>query len=417
MNKGLTAAIAWRYLRSKKSMSAVAAISIISLCGMAVATAAIICVLSVFNGFKEITSGRLSHLSADVSVTPSQGKAFSDADSILSLVRAIPGVQRATPVVSDNALVIANNRETPVRLMGVVAPEFRKVTAVDSTILEGGSYDISFDKTGEDASHLLLSIGTAMNTGALIGEEITLFVPRRYGRLNPANPLASLNIESASCRGVFQTQHSEYDANTVICDIETARTLFDYGTEATSIEISAAPGTSPERLASDIESHLGKSVTAKDRLRQQEMYFRMSSIEKWVSFLLLIFILIIASFNIISSMSMLIIEKQRSMSTLHSLGMSKRRVGRIFFWQSIFVCMIGGAAGIGIGALLCLLQQKYGFLKLSADPTALSTNVYPVALHLSDVLATAAIIVMISAATGAISAAFARSRIKVAANS
>lgn len=413
MNKGLSAAIAWRYLRSKKSMSAVAAISIISLCGMAVATAAIVCVLSVFNGFKELTSARLSNLTADVSITPAKGKTFSDGDSIRNIIKGIPGVEDATAVVSDNALAIANNRETPVKLLGVTPDEYRKITSVDSTLIEGSRYHISFAETEEEESGVVIAIGVAMNTNALMGDELTLFVPRRYGRLNSANPLASLNIQSAINNGIFSTQHSEYDANTVICDIEFARTLFDYDTEATSIEVAAKPNVDPANLALQIEKTLGKGVVAKDRLRQQEMYFRMASIEKWVSFLLLIFILIIASFNIISSMSMLIIEKQNSMSTMHTLGMTKRRIGSIFFWQSMYVCLIGGIVGIGIGALLCIIQQNYGIIRLTADPSALATSVYPVALKLTDIAATAVIILVISISTGALSAAFARSRIQL----
>lgn len=413
MNKGLSAAIAWRYLRSKKSMSAVAAISIISLCGMAVATAAIICVLSVFNGFKELTSAHLSNLTADVSVTPAKGKTFFNGDSLRNIIKGIPGVADATEIVSDNALAIANNRETPVRLFGVTPDEYRRITSIDSTLIEGSRYDISFAETDEEQSGVVIAVGVAMNTNALMGDELTLFVPRRYGRLNPANPLASLNIQSAVNNGIFRTQHSEYDVNTVICDIELARTLFDYDTEATSIEVAAKPNVDSAELALQIEKKLGTGVVAKDRLRQQEMYFRMTSIEKWVSFLLLIFILIIASFNIISSMSMLIIEKQNSMSTMHTLGMTKRRIGSIFFWQSVYVCLIGGTVGIGIGALLCIIQQNYGLIKLTADPSALATSVYPVALKLTDIAATAVIILVISISAGALSAAFARSRIQL----
>ena len=204
--------------------------------------------------------------------------------------------------------------------------------------------------------------------------------------MNLANPMSSFLTDSVSVAGIFQAMQSDYDNNTVICDITTARNLFQYTTEATQLEVKATPGTDLPALASDIELSLGPNALAKDRARQQQTNFRMVEIEKWVTFLLLIFILLIASFNIISTLCMLIIEKQHSMATLSALGMSRKSIGATFWWESMYVSMSGGIAGIITGLALCLIQEHFGLIKLGGDPEAMIITAYPVAVEWSDVL-------------------------------
>lgn len=407
--RALPARIAWRYLRAPKSHSAVSAISVISVVGVAVATAAIICVLSVFNGFRGLLNESLDTLSPDVLITPALGKTFQNTDSLLTAVRSVNGVEIAMPAVCDNALVIAESREMPVMVRGVIPKEYPIITSVDSTLLDGNP--ISSFSNNEAA----ISVGVARRLAIFesSGTPLFIFTPKREGRVNLANPISSFVTDSLTVESIFQTRQSEYDENTVICDIEIARTLFQYDDEATQIEVKGNPGISPQALASRIRMQLDGEVIIKDRMQQQDMNFHMISIEKWITFLLMVFILLIASFNIISTLCMLIIEKQQSMATLVALGMTRKAIGKTFWWESIFVSLIGGLAGIVVGLALCLMQQHFGFIKLGGDPQTMIISAYPVAVEWSDIGLALAPVIIIGLITASISSAFAKSRIEL----
>lgn len=409
----LPAGVAWRYLRAPKSHTAVSAISIISVVGVAVATAAIICVLSVFNGFKGLLSDKLDILAPDILVSPASGKVFADADSVAAAVAAIAGVESVSPTVVENALAIFNSREMPVTLRGVTPQVFSATTAVDSIILPPADPDAPRLESiaGFSRSDALVSVGVAAQLG--IGDTdspLMVFAPRREGRVNLANPVSSFITDSIYPAGIFQAMQSDYDEKLVICHIDAARDLFQYSTEATSLEIKLSPEADPSQTAALVAAALGPSAVVKDRLRQQEMNFRMISIEKWVSFLLLIFILLIASFNIISTLCMIIIEKQQSMSTLSALGMTRRDIGKIFWWESLYVSAAGGLAGMVLGVSLCLVQQHFGIIKLGGDPDAMIVAAYPVVVEWSDLLIAAIPVAATGLATAFISSAFARTR-------
>ena len=404
----LPARIAWRYLRAPKSHSAVSAISIISVVGVAIATAAIVCVLSVFNGFRGLLSNTLDLLAPDVLVTPATGKTFADADSLLNIINKIDGVGTAMPTVTDNALAIYNAKEMPITLRGVVPEIYSEITEIESLFVNGEGI------AGYSPDDAAVSVGLAQQLGTGAGSEgLFLFAPRREGRVNLSNPMASFLTDSVSVRGIFQSLQSEYDENTVICDISTARELFQYTTEATAIEINTDPDADISGVASEIHKALGEKAVVKDRFQQQETHFRMVNIEKWMTFLLLIFILMIASFNIISTLCMLIIEKQSSMATMSALGMNRRQIGKTFWWESIYVSLAGGIGGIIIGVALCLIQEKFGLIKLGGDPDILVVHAYPVIVEWSDLLVALIPVAAIGIITAWISAAFARSRVDI----
>lgn len=414
MRLATSAAIARRYLVSKKSHSAVGAISAVSICGMAIATAAIICVLSVFNGFKDVIGGRLNAMSPDILVSPVKGKVMENADSLAAALSSTEGVALAIPSLTDNALTLCNTREMPVTIKGVDLGRYRRIVSVDSLIIddfmvveEEPNADTGRDDSPEEA---IFSVGAASGLSALPGSEVLLFTPRRMGRVNLSNPAASFLTDSVVVAQVFRSDQSEYDENLILVDLELARELLQYDTEASAIEIAAKPGTDIDKLRSGLAEKLGDSFTVKDRMRQQEMNFRMISIEKWVTFLLLFFILVIASFNIISSLSMLVIEKDESMATLRALGMSRRRIGAVFAWESIYVSAIGGLAGILLGVGLTLLQQQFGLIKLQGDPATLTLAAYPVRLDPTDILITFIPVIAIALVTALLTSSFARSR-------
>lgn len=412
MSTHLTAAIAWRYLFSKKSHAAVGTISTVSVCAMAVATAAIICVLSVFNGFREVIGSRLDTLAPDIMVTPARGKVFEDAEALAARLAKLPQVSVATPTLSDNALIICNSQEMPVTLKGVVPEEYARVTAVKSLIPKDYGEYISSGQQQSSQVPVVLSIGSAARLGAYPGDEALIFAPKREGRVNLANPAASFFTNSILVSGVYQSDQQQYDRDGVIIPIQAARDLFQYDLHASAIEILLKPGVDPASAEADIRRTLGDTYVVKDRMKQQEMNFRMVSIEKWVSFMLLVFILVIACFNLISALSMLVLEKENSMSVLSSMGLSKQRIGAVFAWESIFVSAAGGVSGILLGLGLCLLQQHFGLIQIN-DAANSIVHSYPVAVKPIDILITLVPVIALGLVTALVTAAFARRRIQV----
>lgn len=399
--------IAWRYLTSPKSHGTVSAISIISVVGVAVATAAIVIVLSVFNGFRLHLNSRLDTLTADVSISPSRGKTIVNADSLAMTLENLPGVSIAMPSISDNALVIANSREMPIMLRGIYPEQFSIITSIDTLLLDGNPI------ANYNPSQSSLSVGVAQRLGIYsIDEEIVIFAPRRIGRINTANPATSFLSDSLQVSSVFRSLQDEFDDNTIFCDISTARNLFQYDTEATSLEIKASDGYDISRLTTELSEFLGEDFIVKDRFRQQEVNFRMVSVEKWLTFLLLAFILLIASFNIIATLCMLIVEKQNSLTTLSDIGMSRRQIGAVFWWESILVTLSGAVSGIVIGVILSLLQEKFSLIKLAGDPETLIITAYPVAVEWVDLAITCIPIAIIGIITAFISRSFAISLVR-----
>lgn len=423
---GLAARIALRYLKSKKSHGAVSAIAAVSIAGVAIATAAVVCVLSVFNGFKSVLQDKFDTMAPDIEITPAKGKVFASLDSTMNLIRETPGVEEVMPMVTDKALAIYEGRELPVTIKGVETEKMAEGTGITRTILPGGRMPAEFYEEMPDFEYIedyeawladtpkpeaLPSIGTAVRLGNMIeGDNFLLFAPRREGHYNPANPATSFMVDSVRISGIFETKQREYDEDMVIVPIGLARHLFQYEDEATSIEVSAKKGDLGA-LKAALAEKLGAGFSIRDREEMQEINFRMVNIEKWVSFLLLAFILMIAGFNIISTMTMLVLEKRRQTGVMNALGMRRGMIGRIFAGESIMVGLSGGIIGLCLGILLCWLQQEFGLVKLAGDPSKLLMTVYPVKLIWSDVAIAFAPCVVLGLLTAAVASSFARSRI------
>ena len=429
----LTRWIAYRYLKSKKSHGAVSAIATISIAGVAIATAAVVCVLSVFNGFRSALEVKFDTMAPDIVVTPVKGKVINNPDSTISLLEGVPGIRTVMPVVTDKALAIYEGRELPVTIKGVDPEKMVETTGIKKTILEGGKMPAAYYEEMPDFEYIedyeaylantprpeaLPSIGAAVRLGNMMeGDEFLLFAPRREGRYNPANPTASFVADSVKITGIFETKQREYDEDMVIVPIGLARHLFQYDGQASSLELKLSQDVSLSDTKAMIEKRLGREFTVRDCTEMQEVNFRMINIEKWVSFLLLVFILMIAGFNIISTMTMLVLEKRRQMSIMNALGMRKGRIGAVFKNESLMVSLIGGVIGIALGVLLCWLQQEFGLIRLAGDPSKLLMTTYPVKLIWSDVLIAFAPCVVLGFITALIAASFARSRVTAIHNS
>ena len=420
--------IAWRYLRSKKSHGAVSAIAAVSVAGVAIATAAVVVVLSVFNGFKEVLSDRFDIMTPDIVVEPVYGKVFANADSVMEVAASVGGVETVMPVVSDKALAVFEGRELPVTLKGVDMDKYSRVTSIKDILMKGGRMPSDYYEAMPEAfdnyedyeaymekaqvPEVLPSIGAAMRLGgAMADDSFIIFAPRREGRYNPANPLASFVTDSVRISGVYQSRQKEYDEDMVVVPIGMARHLFQYEDEATGLEIKVGKGSDASAVKAAVAQKLGKEFRVKDRMEMQEVNFRMINIEKWVSYLLLFFILVIATFNIVSTMTMLVLEKRRPMAILNSLGMSRGGVAGVFRNESVLVSLLGGVIGIALGVGLCLLQEHYGLIKLAGDPATLLMTVYPVRIIWWDVLLAFLPSVVLGFGTALVAGAFAKSRI------
>ncbi|MCM1483519.1 MAG: ABC transporter permease [Muribaculaceae bacterium] len=393
--------IALRYLFAKKSHNAVNVISIVSTVGVAVATASIVCVLSVFNGFTALSMERLSVVSPDVMVTPVRGKVIADADAMAASLGEVEGVAVAYPVIDDQALAMYHNRQIPVRVIGVPA-ESDTSLMLEPPLIDG-SYMVR-DSLNEGIGYAALSVGVAMQLGARPGyfDWLALYAPKRVGRFNPANPMGAFMTDSLCVSAVYEVEDNEFDANTLMVPMDVARGLFDYASEASCVYVGLAPGTRADEAVRRIEAAVGSGYAVRDRLRQQESSFRMIEIEKWITFAMLAFILAIASFNVVSTLSMLIIEKSADIFTLRALGASARMIRRVFLLEGWLISLVGGACGLVAGVALVLAQQWGGFIKLGGDPSRMSISVYPVQLQVWDIVAVGVLVALTGYVFGAV---------------
>ena len=387
--------IALRYLRSKKSHSAVNIISIVSVCGVIVATAAIVCVLSVFNGFSKLIHSKLSMLDADIAITATLGKTIADADSVAAVARGVAGVEMALPVVEDNALAMFFNYQMPVTLKGV-PNGYDSLTNIRGTIIDG---KYLLDDGISQYSVIAIGPALSLNVRPDYLKMVSLYTPRRRGNINLANPATALRSDSVFVSGVFQIEQNKYDRSTMFVSIEMARRLFDYTTQATAVELRLAPGANEPAVMAALTDALGEQYVVKNRLMQQAEAFRMVNIEKWVTFLLLGFILVIATFNVIGALSLLIIEKTDSIDTFRNLGASNKLISRIFVMEGWVISLTGAVLGIALGLVLCLLQEHFGLIEMQGNAATLIITAYPVAVQWTDVLVVLALSVAVGALT------------------
>jgi len=382
----LSLRIALRYLVSRKSHGAVNVISAISLAAIAVAAAAMVIVLSVFNGFSSLAESKLSALDPDYMLVPCEGKSVAEASALAHDLSSIEGVSAAVPEITEQAFAVAGGQQMPVTLKGMTREGIGASGLARVTI--DGAAGFPCDSAAE------ISVGVAMTMGlrpASASCDFVVYEPRRTGRINPANPLAAFRSVSLEATGVFQVEQEEYDRDVVIVPFDVAAGLLGYTDEATSFAVylsgeKSASGAVRARLEKFASEH---GLRVKDRFEQQEHAFRMIAVEKWITFVMLAFILVVASCNIISTLSMLILEKEENMGILKAMGATRRMLNSVFISQEWLIVVAGGCFGILCGILLVLGQQHFGWIKLaSSDPALMSIDVYPVVLEISDILLT-----------------------------
>lgn len=394
----LSLKIALRYFFSRKSHGAVNVISLISLAGVAVATMAMVCVLSVFNGFTDLALSRTSQIDPPLLVSPAEGKTFADGEALAARISELREVGAALPVVEETALAGYYGKQMPVRVKGV--PDgYGRVVNVAALYIDSIPPQLEHPAVG-----VALSVGTAVGLEARPDPYalLELYAPRREGRINPAAPMGAFRADSLAVTAVYQVEDQAADANHVIIPLDRLHALLGYTTEATAIEATPAPGVTADEARRAIASLLGSEATVADRVMQQEAAFRMINIEKWVTFVMLAFIMVIAAFNIISTMAMLIIEKESDAATLRVLGASQGMVAGIFTAEGAMITITGGIIGIIIGVGLSLWQQFTGIIKMGGDHSVMIIDAYPVRVEWGDQVAVLLVVIAVAAITGAL---------------
>lgn len=385
--------IAWRYLFAKKQFNAIHIITAVSSLAVGVVTAAMICVLSVMNGFGVLVEQMFSQFDPDLRIIAAQGKSFTlDADTRWRLEQ-LPAVDLLSESISETALVYFEEKQMPVLLMGVDS-SFAALTEIENTITDGHYevYDGAFDRA-------VLGQGLAwqLGIGARFVNGIQVYAPRRNARVNMLRPDANFNSEVCFIAGTFAVNQQKYDDRMMLVDIDLTRRLLDFdSTEMTALNVKLSEEYSVRRAKEEIQLVLGDGFILQDRYEQQEDFFRILRVEKLLTALLLVFILLIATFNGIGSLSMLIIDKQADIHTLSCMGASDGMIRVIFVLEGWMVSVLGALGGLIVGLGICLVQEHFGLLKLGTG-TEYIISAYPVAVQWLDILMVVVVVLGMSA--------------------
>ena len=375
--------IAKRYLFSKKSHNAINVISAISVCGVALATLAMVCTLSVFNGFQDMVATFFTAFDSQIKITSVKGKFFDGSEPVFSTIKSMPEIAVYSESVEDNAMVQYKGRQVMAVIKGV-EDNFDKLTPIDS-ILFGRGELILHDEVADYAIPGLQLLST-LGTGIRFLDPLEVYAPKRGSRINMANPMSSFVSDELFSSGLtFTVNQEKYDASYILTSIQFARRLFQYTNEVTAINLRLASGADENTVIRKLEDLLGSGYRIQNRYEQQADTFRIMEIEKLISYVFLTFILMIACFNVIGSLSMLIIDKKNDVQTLRNLGASDNQIVRIFLFEGRMISFIGAVSGVVLGLVLCLIQQEYGVISLGSSGSFV-VDAYPVSVHIWDIV-------------------------------
>lgn len=377
--------VARRYMFSKKSVGAINVISFISVAGVAVGTMALVIVLSVFNGFHDLVASLFTNFDPQIEVVPVKGKTINADAPELDRIRHLDFVDVATDVVEDQAIAVYGDRQRMVTVMGV-DENFDQLTNISDILYGDGDFTLRVANLyfGVPGIRLAQDLGL----GARWADYLKIYAPVRRGQLTDLDtPTDGFVVDSLLSPGVvYAVNQNKYDRDRIITSIYFARQLFDQDGMLSSLQLRLKPGTDLSTAKREIKAAAGEKFRVLDRFEQQADTFRIMQIEKVLAYVFLTFILIVACFNIISSLSMLIIDKKDDINTLHNLGANDRQIQSIFLYEGRIISAVGALIGIGLGLALCGLQQAFGFVKMGESSGTFIVNAYPVSVHYWDVL-------------------------------
>lgn len=376
--------IARRYLFSKKSTHAINIISGISVVGVAVATMALVVTLSVFNGFHDLVASLLTAFDPQLKVVPAEGKTAPADDPVLAEIRRLPQVDVATECVEDQALAFYNGRQAMVKVKGV-DDNFNELTHITDILYGDGSFSLH----AANLQYGVVGIRLADNLGmsAAWPGFMKIYAPKREGQLDMMNPTEGFVEDSLISPGVvFSVRQARYDRDYVVTSIAFARNLFGQQGMLSQLELRLKPGSDLDAVKAEMQRIVGDKYRVLDRMEQQADTFRIMKIEKFIAYIFLTFILVVACFNIIGSLSMLIIDKKKDVVTLRNMGADGKQITRIFLFEGRMISAIGAVIGILLGLLLCWIQQTYGIVALGQSSGSFVVDAYPVSVHPEDIV-------------------------------
>lgn len=376
--------IARRYLFSKKSTNVINIISGISVVGVAVATMALVVTLSVFNGFHDLVANLFTRFDPQIQVVPAKGKTAPADDPVLDSIRRMPQVDVATECVEDRALAMYNGRQAMITLKGV-DDNFKELTNITDILYGNG--DFSLRAANLQYGTVGIRLAETLGMSADWDGFLKIYVPKREGQLDMGNPMDGFVEDSLISPGVvFMVKQAKYDKGHVIAPIAFARNLFGQQGMLSSLELRLKAGSDLDAVKAEMKKLAGSKYKVLDRFEQQEDTFKIMKIEKLIAYIFLTFILVVACFNIIGSLSMLIIDKKDDVETLRNLGADDKTISRIFLFEGRLISLVGAVAGIAVGLLLCWLQQAYGLVALGQSSGTFIVEAYPVSVHPEDIV-------------------------------
>jgi lipoprotein-releasing system permease protein len=372
--------IARRYLFAKKSTNAINIISTISVLGVFVGSAALIIILSVFNGFEEVVLKMFNTITPQIVIAPLKGKTFDADRPYFNNLKKNKSIYSYTEVLAENALLIYNKRQC-VGLVKGVSADYLKNKSLDSITVQGKF--VLRNSAGPNAV-----IGSAIQNYLMVNTNdpfttLQIFSPKKGIKTTSVFPGQDLTTLALPVSGIFEVQQ-DFD-NITIVPLSFARKLLGEEDQISSIEINLLPGIDADDFKQQLERNIGKSFSVKNRIEQNKVLYNILGTEKWAVYIILTFILIIAIFNIIGSLTMLVIDKLKDIAILRSLGAGKRFIKQIFLLEGMMITMAGCVIGLIIGFMFCLVQQKYGLVKMSQE-TLMISNSYPIAFKWTDFL-------------------------------
>lgn len=387
--------LATRYLFSRKKVGAINIISGISVAGVAFCTAALVCTMSVFSGFRDLIGSLYTTFDPQIEVVPAQGKFTATDDPVLTQIAQMPEVKAASACLEDHALILFRGRPVVIMLKGV-DDNYDKVTGIRSILYGSGTYQLQRGTL----NYGIPGIGLATQMGGLDYGTLQICAPRKGERVNLANPVESFNADDLTSPKVcFDVNQRKYDENYMITSLAFAQNLFEQPNLITGLELKLQPNAHTDAVKEKIRAIAGSRFKVMDQLEQQLDVFNVMSIEKSLAYLFLTFILLVSCFNIIGSVSMLIIDKRADVDTLRHMGTTNRTLFRVFLYEGRLITVIGAVIGLAIGLLLCWLQMTFGIVKLGGADGNFIIDAYPVSVHVSDMLIIFATVIVVGFAS------------------
>ena len=356
------------------------------MCGVALATLALVCTLSVFNGFQDLVTTMFTAFDPEIKITAANGKVFDAQDERIQSLKELSEIEVFSESLEDNAMVQYKGRQTMVVIKGI-EDNFNQLTAIDSILYGRGDWILHDEVV--DYAIPGIELVSVLGTGIRFLDPLEVYAPKRGVKINVANPSTSFESSYLHSSGlVFAVNQQKYDASYILTSLSFARELFQYETEVSSIELRLVADADLKKVKNEIKRILGNDFLIQDRYEQQADTYRIMEVEKLISYVFLSFILLIACFNVIGSLSMLIIDKRNDVVTLRNLGADDQLISRVFLFEGYMITFFGALIGVGLGLLLCFIQQEFGLISLGSGSSAgaFVVDAYPVSVYATDVI-------------------------------